>query len=132
MRGWKARINEAGAKVAATYSKPVVRCRRCSKDIDLTAQTAGAYPYVTWGLDLRQTLVRCPKCKQFVLAFVYPLFNWIPPTRAVAELVALSTLLVLSSFLVASRTPAKEALQHRRPPAATRSHTPPAMRHNAR
>ncbi len=63
-----------------------VRCQKCRHEIDVAAQAASVSPeHQPWRLDTRQVIVRCPKCHTFGKAFVYPLFNWVPPGRAFAE-----------------------------------------------
>jgi len=79
-----------------------VPCHKCKREIDLASQAASVpSDRQAWRLDTRQVIVRCPKCHTFGKAFVYPLFNWVPPARAVAEVALLN---VASLLLVMGAT----------------------------
>jgi hypothetical protein len=96
------RTCDVANSIATAYRRPIVKCRKCSRQIDATAQVASA-PTGNGALqlDTRQVLVRCPKCKTFAHVFIYPLFNFIPPTRALAAAVML-TLLSITLVTVVS------------------------------
>jgi phage FluMu protein Com len=87
-----ASVRSSVATAIRDYSR-TVRCRKCRGPVDLSKHLAGVPAHrKAWRLDTRQTLVRCPKCKTFSKVFVYPLFNHVPPMRAVAEAATLSAL----------------------------------------
>jgi hypothetical protein len=79
----------------------LVPCHQCAAPIDVRDHVARALPErpSPWRLDRRQVLVRCARCRSCFWIFAFPLFNWVPPARALM-IAAMVNLLVVALLLV--------------------------------